>query len=138
MKNYNSKVVDFCCLNCFINDVIGTVFDSNEEYATVDIIAHGDLTQEIIREVLSIKIDEDICPFSLGIIEFNPVNYDKEYVVSINKEMEIWCEPAWRDNEYGTGYVMMGGDEVYVHEDCNYKVWNSIDSDNIKIFGFEE
>lgn len=138
MNNYkNPAIEDYCCLDSLCNAVLDSLLESEDRNVLVDIIANKDITQEVIRWFLAYDTDFGE-PFSLGMVEYNPVDYDREYVVSINSDYEVWCEPAWRDNEYGTGYITIGADVMYVYEDCSYKILDKAQCSNIKIFGFGE
>jgi hypothetical protein len=74
--------------------------------------------------------------FDFGMVDFNSIEYGKEYIVTVNNDLELWCEPAYRDNEYGDGYIASDSNLAYMYEDSDYEVTDKLDSDNIIIFGF--
>ena len=132
------KVKDYCCIRHFLESIIEELFDMDDKYATT-IVAKGDLAQDLIRLLLSMTMeDDDDFVFNMGIINFNSIDYDKEYYVSFTTNHEVLCCPAYRDDEYGKGYLKDEVDFTYIYEDCDYKILDNIGSDKITIFGFEE
>lgn len=57
--------------------------------------------------------------------------YDKEYVIYLSED-GITCEKTYREGHYYNG----DADITFVHEDCNSKLLNHIDSEVIYKFGF--
>ena len=144
MNNYACKydgveVEDYCCIRHFLDSVIEEVFDTDDEYSSTTIVAHGELAQDLIRLLLTVTMeDDDDFVFDMGIVNFNSIEYDKEYYISITTDHEIFCCSAYQDDEYGKGYLIDGADHTYIFEDCNYKILDKIESDDITIFGFED
>ena len=60
-------------------------------------------------------------------------DYDKEYIVSVYNDC-VTCEPAYRNG----GYLGIGEDVVYVHQDCNSKVLKRIDTHAVYEFAIAE
>lgn len=134
------EVIDFCCVDGFVEDVVGKIVSNLDDYYSASVISDGCVTQELIKTFLAMVVEiEDfgIADFDLGAIRFDPEDYGKEYVLTIANDFEIWCEPMWRDNEYGVGYIDVEDDFVYIHGDCNYKVLEHIDSEDTIIFGID-
>ena len=63
---------------------------------------------------------------SLVIIE---PNYDKEYLVTLDKDMNIYCEKAYQA-EYGQ-YLYICSDCILIADDCNSAILKNIESKNI-------
>lgn len=62
-------------------------------------------------------------------------NYDKEFTVYLKKD-EITCEHSYDEHE--CSYYYGGGAISYVHEDCNSKLLDYIESDVVFEFGFND
>lgn len=130
--------VDYCCMRHFAETVIEELFDTDEDASTT-IVVFGDMLDDLIRLMMTVQAEgEDEFFFHTGMIDINNVEYDKEYYVTINTNRELWCEPAFHDNEYGTGYILTDDTHVYLYEDCNYSILDKVYSDDVIIFGFED
>ena len=72
-------------------------------------------------------------------IDLEPVEldwYEKEYYVSLNKDMELWCCKAYDyDHEC---YLFDETDIVLIADDCNSKIIERIDYDKIIEIGYED
>lgn len=55
--------------------------------------------------------------------------YNKEYLVTLDKDMHIYCEEAY-DTECNQ-YLYIGGDCIFVADDCNSAILKYIESKNI-------
>ena len=129
----------FNCIHELIGDAIETVMESEEEYASVTIVASCELAEDLIKTLSSTEVNG----FNLtyGIIEFNNIEYDGLYYVSINKDGTLWCEPAWhKDNEWHkAGYLYTEGTLIYIAEDdINDEIIETLGENNILIFDFAE
>lgn len=139
MNNYTYKctdnVKDYCCIYHFVEEIIGELFDTDKDFSSTTIVANGELAQDLIRLLLSTTMeDDDDFVFHMGMVDFNSIEYGKEYYISMNTDFEVWCEPAWHDGIYYTDEA----DYTYVYEDSDYKILDKVESDNITIFGFED
>ena len=142
MYNYTCKhddieVKDYCCIKHFLESIIEELFDTDDEFSSTTIVASGDLAHDLIRLLLSMQIDDeddDNYLFHMGMVDFDSIEYDKEYYISINNDFEVWCEPAYHDGIYYSDEA----DHTYVYEDSDYKVLEKVESDDVTIFGFED
>ena len=133
----DTEVKDFCCIHGFIDKIVDKICNHlNDDSYSIDIIANGDLAQDLIRCLMAVQTDSDGFMFDFGMVDFNSIEYGKEYIVTVNNDLELWCEPAYHDNEYGDGYIASDSNLAYVYEDSDYEVTDKLDSDNIIIFGF--
>ena len=137
MKTKLHEVKDYCCIHGFVDTIVDKILDHvNDDSYSIDIIANGDLTEDLIRCLMAIETDDDGFMFNMQDVDYNGLEYNGEYVLTINNDFELWCEPAYRDNEYGEGYIASDSNLAYVYEDSDYEVTDKLDSDNIIIFGF--
>jgi len=137
--NKYAEVKDFYCIHEFTEEIVTELLEHEyDDFYTTNIVANGELTKALIKLLLSIE-SEDVS-FDIGSIDFKSIesdDYNKEYLLSISNDMEIWCEPAWQDNEYRTGYLDLEAESTYIFEDSDFEVLDSITSDAVTIFGFE-
>lgn len=104
-----------------------------KDNSTVDIaiVAKYDTSRKIINiltdygfEIANIDFHDAICD-----------GYKDEFVISLcyglnhSNAMEIWCEPAKCEN----GYIIFGGDEIYIFDECNSKIMNKVESNDVYI-----
>lgn len=130
-KHKNVDTIDFCCIDHFIEEIVEELCDAEEEFVSTSIIANGEFTHDLIKILLSDEND-----FDMYIVNFDAEDYCGEYIVTITNDFKLFCEPMYRDNKYGEGYLTAESDYVYLLEDSNFKILDSITSDKIIIFGF--
>lgn len=109
--------------------------DDNDECFSVNAVCHFELAAELTEELI-----KQGCKIScLDIHDYKYMGYIYEFVVSLLKD-EIIVEPAYKYSKDGyrsDGYVGLGGNVVYVHEDCNSKLLKFIDTHEVYEFGIE-
>ena len=101
----------YCCNECFLADVIATLFDESLNIDQVDIITDRYKTAELIKLLSSITVNG--FEFELAIIDFN-IYEDAidEYKISITNDGEVYVESAInKDAEYHECYGFMFVDE---------------------------
>lgn len=111
-----------------------TVYVNNNskcgDYPIISAYCKFDVARDLVESL--IKMGN-----SLGNIieleEYEMSYYDKEFVIYLSKD-GIACEKCYHENTYYYG----GGDISYVHEDCNSKLLDYIESDVIFEFGFKD
>ena len=147
MNNYtyehnDVKVKNYCCIKHFLESVANEIIDSGKDFTSTTVVANGELTQDLIRLILTIPSEQldtndygDDFLFHMGMINFNSIEYDGEYYISMNTDFEVWCEPAWHEDG---GYYTDEADYTYVYEDSDYKILDKVESDDVTIFGFED
>lgn len=109
--------------------------DDNDECFSVNAVCHFELAAELTEELI-----KQGCKIScLDIHDYKYMGYIYEFVVSLLKD-EIIVDPAYKYSKDGyrsDGYVGLGGNVVYVHEDCNSKLLKFIDTHEVYEFGIE-
>ena len=104
--------------------------EENDNYPIISAYCKFDVAKELIETLVRMSN-------SIGcILELNDNDvsgYDKEFVVYLTKD-GVTCEPTYREDSYYHG----GGDISYVHEDCNSKLLDYIESDVVFEFGFSD
>lgn len=103
---------------------------SDDEYNIVSAYVPYEIAKELVETLV-------ILGNHLGAIveleDYEMSNYDKEYVIYLSPD-GIASEKIYHED----GYYYGGGDISYVHEDCNSKLLNYVDSKYIYEFGFVE
>lgn len=127
------KRVEFSCYD----DLIGTMqtlieYSSENEYKIIEVIAKYDVVKNLLREL--ILYGEDIDGL-IDLEEYEYSYYNKEFLLYLTED-GVSVERAWYKNKQDEQYYTSAGDVVFVHEDCNSKVLEYIDSDVILEFGF--
>ena len=104
-----------------------------KDNSTVDIAIAA--KYDTSRKIINILTDYG---FEIANIDFHDAicdGYEDEFVISLcyglnhSDSMEIWCEPAKREN----GYIIFDGDEIYIFDECNSKIMNKVESNDVYI-----
>lgn len=133
---------DYCCLNCFVESFVDKLFDFDDSFSSVSVIADEDMIQEIFRHIMSMTCtdadDVEAPIFDMKVVDFDNESYSKEYILTIDNNFDVFLEPMWRNNQYGVGYLYAEANAIYIQETSNYDVLNYVDADEVFIFGFDE
>lgn len=109
-------------------DVCNFMYDKIENgYASVSFVGKYEDARVLIKELL---IDNDETFITCADIEPNGLySYNKEYIVSLDNEMNVWVEKAYDEDD--KCYIWVGDDCVLVADDCNSALLKSIDSKEV-------
>lgn len=69
---------------------------------------------EIVKYLLGM---EDVFPYSVKLLPPESNGYEREYFVSLEEDLEVYCEPAW--DEESKQYLYIDGDVAYTMNNCN-------------------
>lgn len=129
------QFTEFCCPVCLTRDILDTL-DIIGQYECIDIYCNSELATELMRNLLSVEYNGK--QFTLGMIELDGVNidYDRDYLLSINDDLSIWIEPAWN----GDVLLDADGEFAFVCGDCDAKIIQKLEDSESKvmIFDFED
>ena len=100
---------------------------------SVSFIGKYEDTARLIKELLMIYDETHIHQVSIETIDWD--GYDKEYIVTLDDDMNIWCEKAYQE-EYNR-YLFVDDECVLVSDDCNSKILDGIDSDEVYEVGYD-
>lgn len=133
----NSKTICYDDIFEFCEDVdssfLRKYYAAMKDNSTVDIAIAA--KYDTSRKIINILTDYG---FEIANIDFHdPIcdGYEDEFVISLcyrlndSDAMEIWCEPAKREN----GYIIFDGDEIYIFDECNSKIMNKVESDDVYV-----
>lgn len=111
---------EFNCIKDVVNDALSIDCDFG-----VSFIAKYTNASIILKELFK---QEELTPFLIDISDESFANYDKEYIISVSNDGEVFCEKFYRKNRYitpddGVNYVFKDcTDEcishLYKHQDC--------------------
>jgi hypothetical protein len=109
----------------------GNATDGNE---TTFIGLYDDVA-EVLR-VLPICCDDGIDFIRIDLEPVELDGYDREYYVSLNEDMELWCCKAY-DYEHEC-YLFDETDVLYIADDCNSKILERIDYEHAVEVTYED
>ena len=81
---------------------------------------------EVIKELMMF---DEVMPHSL---EIHPVDwdwYDREYYVTLDKNLELWCEEGYNLNEDNEFYYESEADVLFIADDCNSVILRKIEAE---------
>lgn len=106
-----------------------------DDCSTVNTVCHFEFAAELTEELI-----KQGCKISwLDIHDYEYMGYEYEFIVSL-LDNKILVEPAYKYKKDGyreDGYIEVGGDIVYIHEDCNSRLLRFIDTRELYEFGIE-
>ena len=133
----NSKTICYDDIFEFCEDVnssfLRKYYAAMKDNSTVDIAIAA--KYDTSRKIINILTDYG---FEITKIDFHDAicdGYEDEFVIFLcyglnhSNAMEIWCEPAKREN----GYIIFDGDEIYIFDECNSKIMNKVESNDVYI-----
>lgn len=133
----NTKTICYDDIFEFCEDVdssfLRKYYAAMKDNSTVDIAIAA--KYDTSRKIINILTDYG---FEIANIDFHDAicdGYEDEFVISLcyglndSDAMEIWCEPAKRDSEY----IIFDGDEIYIFDECNSKIMNKVESDDVYV-----
>lgn len=110
MKNY---IVDD--MEVLADDIIFELASQSTEFKNISVIGHYEDIEPIIKELARY---DDVYFISLEIGLSGVVDYDEEYILSINNDYEIFVEPAKRNGKY----FNYDSEVLYIFSDCSSKL----------------
>lgn len=87
-------------------------------------IGNYDDSSKLIKSLLRL---DDVTPHQISLEPDEWDGYDKEFLISLDEELNVWCEKAYRE----TGYFTFDSDCMYLADDCNEEVLDHVESDDI-------
>ena len=82
---------------------------------------------QLIKELLMMYDDTNVMQIKIEMVEWD--GYEKEYLVTLDDEMNVWCEKAF--NDYRNDYFYIEDSCVLVADDCNSKILENIEADEV-------
>ena len=73
---------------------------------------------------------DETFPYFINIVDPKYDDYEKEYSIILDSDMNIWCEKAYMDNEY----LYVVSEKVYVADDCNQELLESIETCEDRVY----
>ena len=113
-------------------DVAQIMYDQVINGKEVGFVGFYEDAIQLIKELLRME-EPNIHNVNIANIEFD--GYDKEYLVSLDGDMNIWCEKAYREKY--NGYFTICDDCVLVADDCNSEILKHIESEVVYEVGYD-
>lgn len=82
---------------------------------------------QLIKELLMMYDDTNVMQIKIEMVEWD--GYEKEYLVTLDDEMNVWCEKAF--NDYRNDYFYIEDSCVLVADDCNSRILENIEADEV-------
>lgn len=117
-----------------IVDICNIMLDKVEAgYESVSFVGKYDDTKVLIKELL---LSDDETFISLADLEPDGLySYNKEYIVSLDNEMNVWVEKAYDEDD--ECYIWIGDNCVLVADDCNSALLKAIESKEVYEVGYD-
>lgn len=116
-----------------ISEISDFMYERIEDgYEVVEFIGFYEDVIAVIKELLSY---DDVDIYQVEIEPEDWDGYDKEYIVSIDNERNIWCEKAYQYEH--ERYIECCSDCTLVADDCNSAILKKIESEEIYEVSYE-
>ena len=115
-------------------DLIEKQFENEEINVIVTYDCINELLKELVSELYINNYKFDFFDINFGSVEFT--SYDKEYLLSIDEDWNIYIEPFWR--EKCNDYLMAFGKNVYVQKGINLECLHRSEFDAVYSFNISE
>jgi len=86
MDNY-TDIRDFYSLHNMVEHAVDNIRFDKSDYFSINIIANETISENIIRILISNY------NFHFGIFKFDNIDYSGDYIISLTKDMELYCQP---------------------------------------------
>lgn len=126
MKNY---IVDD--METLADDIIFELASQSTEFKNISVIGHYEDIEPIIKELARY---DDVYFISLEIGLSGVIDYDDEYILSINNEYEVFVEPAKRNDKY----FNYDSEVLYIFSDCSSRLIHCNLNKNAEVYEVEE
>lgn len=83
----------------------------------------------LVKELLMF---DDITPYNIELKPFESDWYDKEYYITLDKELDIWCCKAYNSEHDCYLYAETG--RLFIADDCNSVIFKEIDCDEDNMY----
>ena len=124
--------LDFDCPFDLADTITALLGDIDDDYPVISVYGKYDVIKELLEDLIAsgVSIANEI-----ELQDYDVAHYDKEFVLYLTKN-GVNVEKTF--DVYDVTYLYGGGDISFVHEDCNSKLLNYVDSKTIYEFGYDE
>lgn len=116
---YSERIqeTEFCCEHSLVQELLEAL-GNTRDYESIELLADADLITKVTRILLNIELDG--IPFTFGMYDIDGEgnDYVGEYILTINDDLTIWCEPAYRNGKLISSEAFI----TYFHDDCNPEI----------------
>ena len=116
-----------------LSDVAELMYSDIAEKGLFDVEFIGFYEDVVIVLKQLLAFDKTV-PYFINIsdVDFDWDDYEKEYSVILDADMNVWCEKAY--NHKNNCYLMVTSDRLYFADDCDPALLECIESDKDEIF----
>ena len=79
--------------------------------------------EDVSTVLKNLLIFDETIPCFIKMVDPEYDDYEKEYSIILDSDMNIWCEKEYKDDNY----LFVTSEKVYVADDCNPELLDSID-----------
>ena len=134
-----NRETTFSCVEELVNDMIDTILEFDDEFASVTLVANPEIINKVFKEFSSIEVNG--FEINYGVVEIDNEEYDDLYYLTFGNDGKVWVEKAWHeDNQWHkAGYLYTESDLVYLAgcDSCK-EIIDAIEGNEILIFDIDE
>ena len=120
MKRF--KIEDLCeVAGVMYSDIIDNGLDE------VEFIGYYDDVSIVLKNLLMF---DETSPCFINMVDSEYDDYEKEYSIILDSDMNIWCEKAYMDDEY----LFVVSEKVYVADDCDPELLENIETCEDRVY----
>lgn len=114
-----------------LGEVACHMYDSivDDRLNDVTFVGHYEDAICLVKELLMF---DDITPYNIELKPFESDWYDKEYYITLDKELDIWCCKAYNSEHDCYLYAETG--RLFIADNCNSAILNEIGCDEDDIY----
>jgi hypothetical protein len=100
---------------------------ANNDLNEVEFIGFYEDVSTVLKNLL---IFDETIPCFIKMVDPECDDYEKEYSIILDSDMNIWCEKAYMDDNY----LFVISEKVYVADDCNSKLLENIETCEDRVY----
>lgn len=88
--------------------------------------------EDVVLILKYLLVFDETTPCCINIEDVELNGYEKEYYISLDINMNVWCSPAYK---YKTGdYFFLETDRLYIANDCNFELLGYVECENDEVY----
>ena len=103
------------------SDIVDNGFDE------VGFVGYYDDVSIVLKNLLTF---DETAPCFINMVDPEYDDYEKEYSIILDSDMNIWCEKAYMDDRY----LMVTTDRLYIADDCDPALLERVENDKCEIY----
>lgn len=86
--------------------------------------------EDVSTVLKNLLIFDETTPYFIKMVDSKYDDYEKEYSIILDSNMNIWCEKEYM----GDNYLFVTSEKVYVADDCNSKLLENIETCEDRVY----